>query len=665
MSQDPSAALSSLLRSASIEDHEEVLKAASLAIKADKSDILARQIKLVALLKLDRFDDAARFLSESSSKLESKCSLEKAYALYKSGQLEEATSTLKKAGLRERGLQHIAAQVAYRAERFSEAGQIYEELLEGNAGAEESDLNINLKAVHAQAEWSGLSAPSEPLRSMPDSFELCYNIACGNIARGELGEATKLLRRAATLCKASDDLGEEDKEAELRPIWLQQAYVYAREGKLKEALDLYNSIGSLRYDHWLLALFLYSAVDSASSDDDEDFVIVARQNRLSLEAKPTNPYLLHRQTTVGGVKVKNAKLFSYQSSRERQNSYLLALDVHKSSGVQEKSHNFLQQSEQPTKSASVNAMAVVNAAAVADGLDDRAAVRKLQALAVRRPLDVGLLLTIVQLQLRLNRKGAALSLLQSFFTRLEKEDTDASRDVRFSPGLVALAVSLMRAQGHENSAKAEFVTAAKHWTRRPTASSDSLLRESGIELMRSSNPEDLKLAGSAFEKLFAEHKGSHIASAGLVASLAAVDTDKTSRHMSELPPVGSLVKGINVKSLLEAGVAAAPSRPNLKKRAAADATEKATTKRRRRRLPKDYEEGNALDPERWLPLRDRSTYRPKNKKGKKKVAESTQGGVVKEEETLGLVGGGGVKVEKSGGGGGGAGVAKKKKKGKK
>ncbi len=256
MPQNPAAALSLLLRGASIDDHEEVLKAASLAIKADKSDILARHTKLVALLKLDRFDDAARFLAESGSALESKCVIEKAYALYKSGELEEATATLKKAGLRERSLQHIAAQVAYRAERFGEAGQIYEELLEGNPGDEENDLNINLKAVHAQAEWSGLSAPSEPFRSMPDSFELCYNIACASIARGELGEASKLLQRAAMLCKGSDELGEEDKEAELRPIWLQQAYVYAREGKLKEALGLYSSIGSLRYDNWLLTLCL-------------------------------------------------------------------------------------------------------------------------------------------------------------------------------------------------------------------------------------------------------------------------------------------------------------------------------------------------------------------------------------------------------------------------
>lgn len=48
---------------------------------------------------------------------------------------------------------------------------------------------------------------------------------------------------------------------------------------------------------------------------------------------------------------------------------------------------------------------------------------------------------------------------------------------------------------------------------------------------------------------------------------------------------------------------------------------------RKSSLRKDYEQGKAPDPERWLPLRDRSTYRPKGRKGRAKAA-FTQGGVV-------------------------------------
>ena len=90
---------------------------------------------------------------------------------------------------------------------------------------------------------------------------------------------------------------------------------------------------------------------------------------------------------------------------------------------------------------------------------------------------------------------------------------------------------------------------------------------------------------------------------------------------------------------------------------------------RKSRLPKDYDPAKTPDPERWLPLKDRSTYRPKGKKGRQKAAEKTQGGVS---------GGGGEKggEAKAGGGGGegvikaaekkpGGGQAKGKKKGKK
>lgn len=381
-----------------------------------------------------------------------------------------------------------------------------------------------------------------------------------------------------------------------------------------------------------------------------------------METKPRNPYLLQRQEESAIAGAANAKLFAYQSRRLEHNTYMTDLKVHKADGVRERTYKALLKSSQPTTSSNTNSVAVVNAAAATQGLDSAAAVRELNNLSIKRPLDVGLVLTTIQLQLQQSHVGAALALLQSFFDRLDKANNDAARDVRFSPGLIALAVSLMRHQGRQTSAKAEFVKAAKHWTGRSSGSSAAALREAGIELMRSTNPDDLKLAGSAFDKLFAESKGSHVASAGLVASLAAFDARKAREHVADLPAVESLVQDIDVNGLLQSGVVAAPVNQTAKKRPNTDSSaEKVTSKRRRRRLPKDYVEGKTPDPERWLPLRDRSSYRPKNKKGKKKAAESTQGGMVKEEETLGLVGGGGVKVEKANN----AASSKKKKKGKK
>jgi signal recognition particle subunit SRP72 len=83
-------ALTSLLRASSIQDHDEVLKAANAALKASKDDIFAQQSRVVALLKLDRFDDALRAVADGGDKLKQSLIIERAYALYKTGKIDEA-----------------------------------------------------------------------------------------------------------------------------------------------------------------------------------------------------------------------------------------------------------------------------------------------------------------------------------------------------------------------------------------------------------------------------------------------------------------------------------------------------------------------------------------------------------------------------------------------
>ena len=346
-----------------------------------------------------------------------------------------------------------------------------------------------------------------------------------------------------------------------------------------------------------------------------------------------------------------------------RNISIIDLQAHKLRGVQERTEKLLNEAKQPTVKADVNSLSVLNAAAITHGAAGKELARDLRDLSKKRPSDIGLVLSMVQVLLEKGRDGAALTCLESFLHGLDDLEDQDAKDVRFSPGLIALAVSLMRAKGHQSAAKAELVKAARHWKDLPSTSATSLLREAGIELSKSSKSEDLSLAGSAFEKILDEDQGSHVAAAGLVASLAASDPDKIQQHVAELPPVETLIQGVDTQELINAGVAAAPHKEGTKKREAPQEVPGRSAKRRRKtRLPKNYEEGKAPDPERWLPLRDRSTYRPKGKKGKKKAAESTQGGVVKEQETLGLVGGGGVKVERASGG---QASNKKKKKGKK
>lgn len=246
MPQDPAAVLSSLLRASSIDDHDEILRAANAALKANKNDVATQHTRVVALLKLDRFEDALRAIDEGGNKLSHVCALENAYALYKAGKLDEATAALQSVGLEKRGFNHVAAQIAYRAEKFDEARTIYSRLLSSDVGDEENDLNINLRAACAQAEWQGFSPADLPSQDT-DSFEMCYNSACAYIARGSFDVAAELLERAVELCRTSDDLTDEDKEAELKPIIAQQTFVLASLGKLEESVELYKSLHATSY----------------------------------------------------------------------------------------------------------------------------------------------------------------------------------------------------------------------------------------------------------------------------------------------------------------------------------------------------------------------------------------------------------------------------------
>lgn len=262
--------LTSLLARSSIQDHDEALSLADAALsslKAGSPDYLtAQQTKVVALLRLERYEDALRVIADGGDALASSCLLENGYALYKTGALEDASALLGGVDLaskqnmsqdprKGRARRHIAAQVAYRLEKFDEASALYETLLGGDEddevenenGDEETDLKINLLAAQAQLEWQGRGDLVPEKRKQPgredlEAFETAYNAGCGCVARGDFAKASVLLKRAADLCDATETLTDEDKKIEMLPIILQQAYVLARLGKKDQAAALQRGV---------------------------------------------------------------------------------------------------------------------------------------------------------------------------------------------------------------------------------------------------------------------------------------------------------------------------------------------------------------------------------------------------------------------------------------
>jgi signal recognition particle subunit SRP72 len=182
----------------------------------------------------------------------------------------------------------------------------------------------------------------------------------------------------------------------------------------------------------------------------------------------------------------------------------------------------------------------------------------------------------------------------------------------------------------------------------------------GSALLETHNSENIAMAGEIFEALYEQDNNDRAAIAGLVAAYSLSDASKLSPELiNSLPQAERLVADINVAALEGAGVPSLPSTAAAAasasaKRTAPKATPARAKRIRRSRMPKDFVAGRTMDPERWLPMRDRTYYRPKGRKGKKKMEGLTQGGAVAEE-----------KVQEQQKQGGGAGAQKKgKKKGK-
>jgi len=107
--------LASLLAQTSLHDHDEILQAANAAIKKNKNDVDAHHARALALLHLDRFDDALKVFSDVDQ-LQEKAAFEYAYALYKTGNAAKAVDV---AGAQDsyagRGMKHVLAQAVSRA----------------------------------------------------------------------------------------------------------------------------------------------------------------------------------------------------------------------------------------------------------------------------------------------------------------------------------------------------------------------------------------------------------------------------------------------------------------------------------------------------------------------------------------------------------------------
>ncbi|RVW35364.1 Signal recognition particle subunit SRP72 [Vitis vinifera] len=220
--------------------------------------------------------------------------------------------------------------------------------------------------------------------------------------------------------------------------------------------------------------------------------------------------------------------------------------------------------------------------------------------------------------------------------QIAAESLSKIADIQHLPATVATIVSLKERAGDIDGAEAVFDSAIQWWSNAMTEDNKLtvIMQEAASFKLKHGREKE---AARLYEELVKSH-GSVQALIGLVTTAARVDVDKAEAYEKQLKPLPGL-KGVDVESLERTSGAKhiqSDSRVGITEAYEESKNkEKAKKKRKRKpRYPKGFDPANPgppPDPERWLPKRERSSYRPKRKDKRAAQVRGSQGAVVREK----------------------------------
>lgn len=230
--------------------------------------------------------------------------------------------------------------------------------------------------------------------------------------------------------------------------------------------------------------------------------------------------------------------------------------------------------------------------------------------------------------------------------KLAAESLGRIPGIQHMPATVATVVALRERAGDVAGAAAALDSAVEWWRNAMTegdgaATALEVLTHEAASFKLGHGQEEE--AARLYEELFTNQGGGDEALAGLVKTVARTDPGKAEAYEKRLRPLLGL-KGIDVESLEKTSGAkqvdgtAVPGRTKAVEEAAGGGAVKDRSRKKKRkrkpRYPKGFDPANPgppPDPERWLPRRERSTYRPK-RKDKRHQVRGSQGAVVREKQ---------------------------------
>ncbi|NXX84828.1 SRP72 protein, partial [Urocolius indicus] len=587
-------------------DFARALKSVNKILQINKDDVTALQCKVVCLIQNGNFKEALGVINTHTKVLTSDIiAFEKAYCEYRLNRIESALKTIQSASQQTDKLKELYGQVLYRLERYDDCLAAYRDLIRNSQDEYEEERKTNLSAVvAAQSTWEKVMPEDLGLREA--TYELCYNSACALIGQGKLNEAMKKLQKAEELCRQSlsedSDVTEEDIEAELAIIHGQMAYIMQLQGRTEDALQLYNQIIKLK-------------------PTDVGLLAVIANNIITIN-KDQNVFDSKKKVKLTNVEGVEHKLSKKQLQAIEFNKALLAMYTNQADQCRKLSASL--QSQSPEHLLPV----LIQAAQLCREKQHTKAVALLQDFADQHPASAAeIKLTMAQLKIAQGSVTKACMILRSI------------EELQHKPGMVSALVTMYSHEEDIDSA-IEVFTQAIQWyqqfqvsqSRRDNPKSPvhlSLIREAANFKLKHGRKKE---AISDLEELWKQNPKDVHTLAQLISAYSLVDPEKAKVLSKHLPSSDAMSLKVDVDALENSHGAtyvrkkAGKLTGDNQQKEQGQGEVKKKKKKKKGKLPKNYDPKVTPDPERWLPMRERSYYRGR-KKGKKKdqVGKGTQG----------------------------------------
>ncbi|KAJ2507992.1 Srp72p [Coemansia sp. RSA 1939] len=621
-----------------------VIEKASAGLKDHPEEAEFIKIEIVALIKLENSASALDKIRKArTAKLVPVKTLqyEEAYCQFMLGKYDESRNILQRVKP-SKTVDCLLAQIAYKCEQFSECVEIYERLISTVEpdGQEYNDIVLNLAAARAaKAQQDGVWLSETGSNIADGSYELLFNMATRLLACGRAKEAIKILDTACANAKITlSGLGWSDSDirTEVGAIRVQKAVALQILGHDDEAKSIY------------LDLLSQKSIDRIASD-----IVIHNTATIRARGSASSGFAVDRVKRL--LQIPGHSVRSLTRVQQALMNYNMAV-VLLHQGQYFAARRVLRLLGKRFSDVALPDIGTASAIASLNIGSPHKALNEFLALSHIQSAVEGVFATLAATQVSVGLGGSeqSVSVLQEWLDKAQSvklSDLDSpDRFVYYYFGIGVLLAWLSSNKSSGETTSSAAVNAAEHLyalCKSIDTPSPELLVAVGDCLAYSG---DIAGARACFER-------ANIADAQQSENMLSVlersghnkkpvqvilkDYNRRKKVLRNVPGVSTrFARQFQPRVNTTFGLA---SRPSLHEKTITSSQKGKHRAQRLRKLrrnpPKDYDPARKLDTERWIPLRQRSYYKPRGRNRKQQALRGgAQGGALEAESGLGGTG---------------------------